>query len=61
ETRRSRRRGMRMTHLKKRMTRDHLEADERLGELFQVKEAKTEDGTVVVELTENSTCKTCEV
>jgi len=52
---------MRMTHLKKRMTRDHLEADERLGELFQVKEAKTEDGTVVVELTENSTCKTCEV
>ncbi len=56
-----RRRGMRMAHLKKRMTREQLEADQRLTQLFEVKETETEDGTVVVELTENSTCKTCEV
>ena len=56
-----RRRAMRMTHLKKRMRREQLEADEKLRELFEVREVETSSGEVVVELTENSTCKTCEV
>ncbi len=55
------RRPLRMAHLKRRMSRKSLEEDERLRELFEVRERETETGEVVVELTENSTCKTCEV
>ncbi|HID41491.1 MAG TPA: ribonucleoside-diphosphate reductase, adenosylcobalamin-dependent, partial [Pyrodictium sp.] len=55
------RRKMRMMHLKKKIRREDLEADEKARELFEVKEAATGSGEVVVELTENSTCKTCEV
>jgi ribonucleoside-diphosphate reductase alpha chain len=51
---------MRMTHLKRRMRREHLEADTKLRELFEVEERES-NGEVVVELTENSTCKTCEL
>jgi len=61
ERRAARRRSLRMTHLKKRMNKDQLEADEKLKQLFEVKEVENNDGTVVVELTENSTCKTCEL
>ncbi|ALL01632.1 ribonucleotide reductase, alpha subunit [Pyrodictium delaneyi] len=55
------RRKMRMMHLKKKIRREDLEADEKARELFEVKEAATGSDEVVVELTENSTCKTCEV
>ncbi len=61
QPRRRRAARMRMAHLKRRMTRQHLESDEKLRELFEVKEKETGTGEVVVELTENSTCKTCEV
>ena len=59
--RKQRRKAMRMTHLKKRMSRTQLEQDEKLKQLFEVKEHETGSGEVVVELTENSTCKTCEI
>ncbi len=52
---------MRMTHLKRRLRREEAEKDTKLKELFEVKEQETGSGEVVVELTENSTCKTCEV
>lgn len=55
------RKTMRMTHLRRRMKKEELERDTRARELFEVKERKTETGEVVVELTENSTCKTCEI
>ncbi|BES82015.1 adenosylcobalamin-dependent ribonucleoside-diphosphate reductase [Pyrodictium abyssi] len=55
------RRKMRMMHLRKRARPEELEMDGRARELFEVKEARTDTGEVVVELTENSTCKTCEM
>ena len=56
-----RRKGMRMAHLKKKMKLSDLEKDAKLAELFEVKQVATNTGEVVVELTENSTCKTCEI
>ena len=52
---------MRMIHLKKRMKLTELERDEKASELFEAKVVETTSGEVVVELTENSTCKTCEI
>ena len=54
-------RKMRMIHLKKRMKLSELEMDEKASELFEAKVIETTSGEVVVELTENSTCKTCEI
>ncbi len=51
----------RMMHLRRRMRLEDLERDARLTELFEVRKTETETGEVVVELTENSTCKTCEI
>jgi len=61
ETRPGKRPRLRMTHLKRRMDHRALESDDRLRELFEARERENGDGTVVVELTENSTCKTCEL
>ena len=55
------RKKMRMIHLKKRMKLSELEMDEKASELFEAKVVETTSGEVVVELTENSTCKTCEI
>ena len=55
------RKPMRMIHLKKRMKKQEAEVDTRLKELFQLREETTAAGEVVVQLTENSTCKTCEI
>jgi ribonucleoside-diphosphate reductase alpha chain len=52
---------MRMIHLKKRMKLSELSRDEKVAELFEAKTIETTSGEVVVELTENSTCKTCEI
>ncbi len=61
EARRARK--LRMVHLKKRMRVSQLRQDPKLNELFEFREVESNGsggGEVVVELTENSTCKTCE-
>ncbi|ABM80705.1 adenosylcobalamin-dependent ribonucleoside-diphosphate reductase [Hyperthermus butylicus] len=55
------RKAMRMIHLKKRMKLSELEKDKRATELFETKQTETNGDEVVVELTENSTCKHCEL
>jgi len=59
-------RRLRMTHLRKRMTSNDLQRDPELAKRFSVKTAPVGAGNpnssadeVVVELDENSTCKTC--
>jgi ribonucleoside-diphosphate reductase alpha chain len=42
------------------LRKSEVARDERLEEVFEVKEAREGD-EVVVQLTENSTCKTCEI
>lgn len=50
---------MRMTHLKRKLRREEASRDEKLAKLFETKESN--DGEVVVELTENSSCTTCDL
>ncbi len=49
---------MRMMHLKKNMRLDEIKRDKKLNEIFETKE---KNGTITVELTQNSTCTTCEL
>ncbi|MET1101244.1 MAG: adenosylcobalamin-dependent ribonucleoside-diphosphate reductase [Pyrodictiaceae archaeon] len=53
---------MRMIHLRKYMRLEEVRKDPRVNELFELKKVHTNGGSsgVIVELTENSTCKTCE-
>jgi ribonucleoside-diphosphate reductase alpha chain len=57
--RRRKSKAMRMTHLKRRLRREEASRDEKLAKLFETKESNS--GEVVVELTENSTCTTCDL
>ena len=51
---------LRMATPRKILRRDEVARDRRIREIFEVKEVEREEG-VVVQLTENSTCKTCEI
>ncbi|MCS7107499.1 MAG: adenosylcobalamin-dependent ribonucleoside-diphosphate reductase [Acidilobaceae archaeon] len=51
--------GSRMALVKRQMNKDEAERDARLKEVFEVKEERRGE-EVVVKITENSTCKTCE-
>jgi len=51
---------MRMAVPRRILRRSEVERDKRLKEIFEVEETR-EEGKVVVQLTENSTCKTCEI
>ncbi len=53
-----RRPGMRMTIVKKEVKSEEVAIDAKLTQLFSIKEGQ---GTVKVELDENSTCKTCNI
>lgn len=50
---------MRMAHPRRKLDSSHAARDARLAELFETR--SDADGTVTVELDENSTCKTCEL
>ncbi|MCE4616410.1 MAG: adenosylcobalamin-dependent ribonucleoside-diphosphate reductase [Aeropyrum sp.] len=56
-----RKRRKRMATPKRRLRGEEAAKDPKLAEVFEIKTAESEDGGVVVELTENSTCKTCHI